>query len=67
MLDYGECDATLFTPNGTNTAAVDRAELGNVSYVNDIYKCTVAGDVALTFVSLPYYAPIFCWQQGTHV
>ena len=49
QLGFGNCDAST-TPRGADTSSVDRAPLGTVPYETDIYHCSRAGDIALTFV-----------------
>ncbi|KAI5841597.1 hypothetical protein BZA05DRAFT_344893 [Tricharina praecox] len=57
LINFGTCDASQ-TPDGENTASVDRSPIGNVSYTTDIHSCTRAGNVALTFDDGPYkYTP----------
>lgn len=50
---FGTCDSNQ-TPAGTTTLNDPRPLIGQVSYDNDIYECTQANVVALTYDDGPY-------------
>lgn len=53
--EYGPACDDNTVPSGTNTSAIPRPLLGNVSYGGvGIFDCTVKGTIALTFDDGPY-------------